>query len=390
MNEIEKFENDINIKEFRKKELQRRKERLINAIPQKLKYNSEKNKTYLNITYVMTWTGICGGSKIILQHANRLSNLGHNINIISHYPYPNWFKLDNKVNFQQIPLDNILCESIPKNSDLIIITYWREIYEAIEQKIAPVVYFEQGDFHLFDSENVEKDLFDYIYRQINLAPFVFTVSTYAQKKLKEIYNINSYVIHNAVNNEIFFPLKEKNNKKLEISMIGSPNTEFKRVKDILKALNIIKEKYPDIIVNLISPDKPKENFSIINNLIINPEQIIIGNTLRNSSIYICASMYESFCLPVLEALTCGCAVITTDNGGITDFCEDKFNCLIIEKQNIPDMVSKISILLDNENLRNSLSENAIETSKKFSWENITNELSKYYKSIARYEIIDKY
>ena len=388
MNEIEKFEHDINIKEFRKKELQRRKERLVNAIPQKLQYNSEINKTHLNITYVMTWTGICGGSKIILQHANRLTALGHNINIISHYPYPNWFKLDKKVNFQQIPLDNILCESIPKNSDLIIITYWREIYEAIEQKIAPVIYFEQGDFHLFDSENVEKDLFDYIYKQINLAPFIFTVSTYAQKKLKEVYNVDSQVIHNAVNNEVFFPTEREKNNNVKISMIGSPNTEFKRIKDIVQALDIVKEKNPNIVINLISPDTPNEELSIIDNLIINPEQIIIGNTLRKSDIYICASMYESFCLPVLEALTCGCAVITTDNGGINDFCKNNFNCLIIEKQNINDIVEKVTTLINNENLRNELSKNAIETSRKFTWENITNELDKYYKNIAKYKVID--
>ena len=77
-----------------------------------------------------------------------------------------------------------------------------------------------------------------------------------------------------------------------------------------------------------------KDFSCIDNLIINPEQIIIGDTLRKTDIYICASMYESFFLPVLEALTCGCAVITTDNGGINDFCENNFNCLLIERNKI--------------------------------------------------------
>ncbi len=38
-----------------------------------------------------------------------------------------------------------------------------------------------------------------------------------------------------------------------------------------------------------------KDFSCIDNLIINPEQIIIGDTLRKTDIYICASMYESFC-----------------------------------------------------------------------------------------------
>lgn len=386
MNEIEIFENKVNIKEFRKKELLRRAEHLKNAHRQILNYNESINKTTLHITYVMTWTGICGGSKIILQHTNRLIEKGHKITIISHYPYPNWFNLNQKVNFIQVPLDQILCESIPKTSDLIVTTYWREIYEAIEQNIAPVVYFEQGDFHLFDSENVDKELFNYIYKQINLAPFIFTVSNYAQEKLKEVYNVDSIIIPNAVNEDVFFPSENKHNEKIEITMIGSPNTEFKRITDIISALNTLKTKKQNINVNLITPDTPNKNFSCIDNLIINPEQIIIGDTLRKTDIYICASMYESFCLPVLEALTSGCAVITTDNGGINDFCKNNYNCLIIEKQNIEDIIEKLNTLIYNSDLRKQLSANAIESSKKFSWESIICNLDKYYKELVKYQI----
>lgn len=386
MNEIEIFENKVNIKEFRKKELLRRAEHLKNAQRQILNFNDSINKTTLHITYVMTWTGICGGSKIILQHANRLIEKGHQITIISHYPYPNWFNLNRKVSFIQVPLEQILCESIPNTSDLIVTTYWREIYEAIEQNIAPVIYFEQGDFHLFDSENVDKELFDYIYKQINLAPFIFTVSSYAQKKLKEVYNVDSTIIPNAVNEDVFFPSENKHNKKIEITMIGSPNTEFKRITDIISALNTLKTKKQNINVNLITPDTPNKKFSCIDNLIINPKQIIIGNTLRKTDIYICASMYESFCLPVLEALTSGCAVITTDNGGINDFCKNNYNCLIVEKQNIEDIIEKLNTLIYNSDLRKQLSKNAIESSRKFSWESIISNLDKYYKELVKYQI----
>lgn len=61
-------------------------------------------------------------------------------------------------------------QSIPK-CDIIVATYWREIYECIEQKIAPVIYFEQGDFHLFDLSKVDDRLYKYIeknYIRLNL------------------------------------------------------------------------------------------------------------------------------------------------------------------------------------------------------------------------------
>ena len=78
-----------NIQYYREKEFEQREERLRNAKKQQLHY-VQKDKKTLNITYVMTWTGVCGGSKIILEHANKLSNRGHKITLISHDTRPDW------------------------------------------------------------------------------------------------------------------------------------------------------------------------------------------------------------------------------------------------------------------------------------------------------------
>ena len=120
-----------NIEELRKIEFEQREKELKNAIPQQLVYNP-KNKQSLKITYVMTWTEVCGGTKIILEHANKLVKLGHEVNLISHFPKPVWFPLNEKINFIQVPWEEILCKSIPK-CDIIIATYWREIYECVQQ-----------------------------------------------------------------------------------------------------------------------------------------------------------------------------------------------------------------------------------------------------------------
>ena len=61
------------LKYLKEKEFEKREKRLEKSIPQKLKYQKELKKDKLHITYVMTWTGICGGTKIILEHANRLT-----------------------------------------------------------------------------------------------------------------------------------------------------------------------------------------------------------------------------------------------------------------------------------------------------------------------------
>lgn len=371
-----------NIEKLREIEFAQREEKLKNAIPQKLVHKT-KNKKYLNITYVMTWTEVCGGSKIILEQANRLTLLGHNVNLISHFPKPNWFPLNEKIKFIQVPWEKVLCEDIPKNSDIIIATYWREIYECIEQKIAPVVYFEQGDFHLFDRKALDDRTFNYINKQLQTVPYVFTVSSFAKEKLKEIYNKDSYVIPNAVDDKIFFYKEHEKNDIINITIIGSEQAEFKKIPLIIEAVNRAKKDGYKIKLNWITPTKPEK---INEEAIINPKQIVIGDTLRKTDIYICASMYESFCLPVLEAMTCGAAIITTNNGGNMDFVRDNENALIIEKDNVEDIYEKLKILLNDETKRKAISAKGVEKAKNYSWKKTIEELEKYYRNIAEYEV----
>ena len=370
-----------NLDELRKIEFNEREKRLAIAKPQELKYKPRKHDN-MSVTYVMTSTEVCGVSKIILQQANRLVKMGYWVSIISHYPRPTWFPLEEAIEFTQVPWDTILCSAI-KKCDVIVVTYWRELYEAIEQKIAPVVYFEQGDYHLFDLENLDDRTKSFIQKQFNVTKFVYTVSSYAASQIKNIYKHEAQIIPNAVNEEIFFFEPHKSNEKIEITIIGAEDVEFKRIENILKAVRIVRQKGYDINLNWISPTMPHINKEAV---IVNPEQNVIGDTLRKTDIYVCASMYESFCLPILEAMTCGACVITTDNGGNMDLVKDNDNALLIEKDNIDDIVSKIEYLINNEDLRKQLALKGVEDSKKFSWEKTMKKVDEYYRKVADYEV----
>ncbi len=45
-------------------------------------------------------------------------------------------------------------------------------------------------------------------------------------------------------------------------MIGSPNTDFKRINDIISALTILKANNSNVNVNLITPDAPNKRFLV--------------------------------------------------------------------------------------------------------------------------------
>ncbi len=375
----------MDIVAYREIEFAEREKRLKNAEFQKLnKTNKVKDK--LDIVYVMTWTELCGGSKIILEHSNYLVQRGHRVTIISHFPKPNWFDMDNRIKFIQVPWEEILCEVIHP-CDVIVATYWREIYECIEQRKAPVIYFEQGDSHLFDLESLDERKLNYIKKEFEVVPFIYTVSSYAAEKIKELYNRDSIIIPNAVNDENFYVgdvNKNKDNKEeISIAMIGSEKSEFKRIKIILNAIEELRKEGYLINVNWITPDKPEKSKE---KCLVNPPQKEIGNALRKSDIYICASKYESFGLPILEAMKCGLAIITTDTGGNRDFVKDNENALITTGT-VDDIKNKIKILISDIKLREKLSKNSQITSESYTWKNVIDKLEDYYREIAKYEII---
>ena len=124
------------------------------TLPKQILKKCIEKKDILNIVYLMVWTKVCGGSKIILEYTNRLSKLGHKITIISYDKKPTWFPVDENIKFIQLSPNQKMEDNIP-DCDLIVATSWKNIYSAIKAKRAPVVYFEQGGSHIFDTENLD-------------------------------------------------------------------------------------------------------------------------------------------------------------------------------------------------------------------------------------------
>lgn len=347
---------------------------------------NDLKKENLHIVYLMVWTKICGGSKIILEYANCLAKKGHKITIISYDEEPTWFELNRNIEFIQLEEDEQMEEHIPE-CDIIIPTSWKNIYQAVNFGKVPVTFFEQGGSHIFEVEKLSKVKYNTVKSRMEIVPFIHTVSEFSKEKIKQNYNKDSKVICNAVDSKIFFPRNNINildKDKIDITIIGSEGFKFKNINETLEVIRYLKRKYEKINLNWISQDIPKVN---IEKAIVNPKQIEIGNILRNTDIFICNSEYESFCLPTLEAMTCGAAVITTDNGGIRDFVIDGFNALVVKKHNQQDLTEKIELLINDIELKEKLMKNGIETSKKFTWEESVNKMEKYYKEISRYKVI---
>ena len=104
-------------------------------------------------------------------------------------------------------------------------------------------------------------------------------------------------------------------------------------------------------------------------------------TYSGCKVWFLASISEGFGNPILEAMACGCAVVSTDCGGPGDIIEDGRNGFLVEVGDAEAMVDKITLLYNDEQLRNRICANAVETVESYSWPKAVDKLEGYMLSI---------
>ena len=78
-----------------------------------------------------------------------------------------------------------------------------------------------------------------------------------------------------------------------------------------------------------------------------------------------ASLYEGFGLPVLEAMACGCPVITSKVTSIPEVGGD--SVLYIDPERVDSITDGMEQMLSDRELRTNLSHAGLERAKLFSW-----------------------
>lgn len=93
----------------------------------------------MRIVYLLEGTETWGGVKVVLEQANGLTALGHQVIVLSKGPFPVWFPL--QAEFRQV--QEFTRDTIPEG-EYTIGTYWTTIPPAVAVRRGVVVHFCQG------------------------------------------------------------------------------------------------------------------------------------------------------------------------------------------------------------------------------------------------------
>jgi len=343
------------------------------------------------LTSGVIWTP--GGSyRVVYEYANRLVQRGHDVHIV----YPILVDANIRTPIGVLQFMRSLLKSTNR------ITSWFPLHSSIKKH--KVIGVQSHPFLPLPEVDVWLGmlLLPYIIYWLKLTEKPFAVFVQSLKEI--IYAVNSYftliavsrfiferlslygierlfLVQNGVDLSIFYPKRPIKDRPKTVGMAYVP----RKVKDPhtgLEALHRVKQVKPDVEIILFGPTRkpPKVQIPITFYSRVPAEKV--ADIYNRCAIFVSSSRLEGFCLPVLEAMACGCAVVTTDSGGIRDFVKHGENALVVPPGDVQAIADTVLYLLDNSDLREQLAKNGIETSKYMTWDASVEQLERILREIA--------
>ena len=162
-----------------------------------------------------------------------------------------------------------------------------------------------------------------------------------------------------------------------VSMMFSRQA-WKGTADGLQALYQVKKKFSRLRVLGFGVYKPENPLPEWIEYVDNPKQDdLVAKIYNASSCFLWSSHTEGFSLPPAEAMACGCAVVTTDCGGINDFAENGVSALISEPRNSGKLAENLLKFLEDDNLRVRIAEEGSRSIRKLTWQNSFDLMEKF-------------
>ena len=342
----------------------------------------------MTITFILPSLEIAGGVRTVFELSNQLSLRGLHIRIV-HCAISPW----NELGLNQRPKEifrrlyqnsrsiwqtkrgewfsPLFAETIriPRlraryfpPSDILIATAWPTAEEIMKADVGKErkFYFIQGYEVCHGPEERVKDTYKLPLRRI-------VISSFLKGVLKTEIGVDSLgPVFMGINFSEFNLNARGATSFGRIGMLYHRHP-LKGVKDGLRAFEIAQRFYPNIQLVMFGAHRRPLDLPYHVEFHHNVSREDLKRVYGSCSIWLVPSLLEGFCLIPMEAMACGCAVVSTRIGGIDDYAIPGETVLVSNPGDVNGLAANIMTLLNDKNLLLKIAGNSYQHIQSFSW-----------------------
>jgi glycosyltransferase involved in cell wall biosynthesis len=340
----------------------------------------------MKINFLLPHIRLSGGVKGLLEYANRLKKIGHEVNIFIPSKRLKWYHLvakwkERNRGLQILPSQAVdwMSNSLPigvfpelepsciSDADILVASAWQTAEFAVhfpQDKGKPFYFIQHYETLWAREKNRAGKTYDLPMQQV-------TISTWLKDILNEKHGIEADVLVTPVDREVFFCDSKKWNSIPRIAMLHH-DYNWKGYAEGIEAIKKVmqQERKIQLVVfgeKLEDPQPLFDKAGFSFEYHYRPTRELLRKIYASCDIFLCPSWYEGLGMPSMEAMACRCSLVTADTGGCLDFAIHGKTALVSPSRDTKGLSQNIIRLLDDEVLLESISQNGYHKISEFDW-----------------------
>lgn len=306
-----------------------------------------------------------GGVTMIYEYASAMARRGHEVHLF-HYPvlaHPvssleevSWFDFDDRITHFFPPVGFDPATAPPSD---FIFGFSRE--DGMPPHLGLPVAIIQG--YRMVRERHERRTFHAPCPKICVARWLVDVGVELGVPAQQLVHVPLGLRHERF--RVVHPLDDRP-RRVTFCFHRHPQKGADRALEVVQRL---RAEVPDVEVVAFGAEPPLRPLPAWIDYRTNPEQDeLVGDIYNKSRIFICTSIVEGFGLTNVEAMACGAALVTTDNGGSRDYAVHGRTALVSPVDDLDTMVDHVASLLQDDDLRRAIAAEGVRYVQRFDWD----------------------
>jgi glycosyltransferase involved in cell wall biosynthesis len=327
----------------------------------------------MKITFLCPHLRIAGGVRAILTYADRLACHGHEVTVVvpAKGALTAWWRNLRRVDPGWIPdfrpsvvwVREWSAANLP-DGNVLVATAWQS---AGPVNAAP--HRRGRKFYLIQHyESLYHGLPEAVDETYRLPLRKIVISTWLKEIMRGKFQSEAEVLVTPVDPALFSRVETSPEDGLVRVLMLHHDYAWKGVADGFEAVSRVKVRHPELRLVSFGVKKPRAPL-LYDEFYENLPQQRLAWLYSRCPIYLCPSWDEGLGMPAMEAMACGAALVTYDNGGCRDYALDGQTALVARRRDVAELADKLERLVAEPTLRQKIGSAGMAfIRREFDWE----------------------